>query len=50
MKQTKHDGQKVPDFVQTFTNNILTYSWSSALLEEPPILQLLKNFLAFYGT
>jgi hypothetical protein len=27
-----------------------TYSWSWALLEEPPILQLLKNFPAFYGT
>jgi hypothetical protein len=29
---------------------VLTYSWSCALLEEPPILQLLKNFPAFYGT
>jgi hypothetical protein len=26
---------------------LLTYSWSWALLEEPPILQLLKNFPAF---
>jgi hypothetical protein len=26
------------------------YSWSCALLEEPPILQLLKDFPAFYGT
>jgi hypothetical protein len=26
-----------------------TYSWSWALLEELPILQLLKNFPAFYG-
>jgi hypothetical protein len=30
--------------------NWLTYSWSWALLEELPILQLLKNFPAFYGT
>jgi hypothetical protein len=29
---------------------ILTYSWSWALLEDPPILQLLKNFPAFYRT
>jgi hypothetical protein len=29
---------------------LLTYSWSWALLEELPILQLLKNFPAFYGT
>jgi hypothetical protein len=28
----------------------VTYSWSWALLEKPPILQLLKNFPAFYGT
>jgi hypothetical protein len=27
-----------------------THSWSWALLEKPPIVQLLKNFLAFYGT
>jgi hypothetical protein len=26
------------------------YSWSWTLLEEPPILQLLKNFPALYGT
>jgi hypothetical protein len=30
--------------------SLLTYSWISALLEEPPILQPLKNFPAFYGT
>jgi hypothetical protein len=30
--------------------NILTYSWSWVLLEEPPSLQLLQNFSAFYGT
>jgi hypothetical protein len=29
---------------------LLTYSWSWALLEEPEILQLLKNFPAFFGT
>jgi hypothetical protein len=28
----------------------LTHSWSWALLEKPPIVQLLKNFPAFYGT
>jgi hypothetical protein len=27
-----------------------TYSWSRALLEKPPIVQLLENFPAFYGT
>jgi hypothetical protein len=31
-------------------NLLLTYSWSWALLEEPPTVQLLKNFSAFYGT
>jgi hypothetical protein len=31
-------------------NIILTYSRSSALLDEPPIVQPLKNFTAFYGT
>jgi hypothetical protein len=29
---------------------LLTYLWRWALLEEEPILQLLKNFPAFYGT
>jgi hypothetical protein len=29
---------------------LLTYSWSWALLEELPTLQLLKNFPIFYGT
>jgi hypothetical protein len=28
----------------------LINSWSWALLEKPPIVQLLKNFPAFYGT
>jgi hypothetical protein len=28
----------------------LTHSWSWALLDKPPIVQLLKNFPAFYGT
>jgi hypothetical protein len=28
----------------------LTHLWSRALLGKPPIVQLLKNFLAFYGT
>jgi hypothetical protein len=26
----------------------VTYSWSSALLEKPPVVQLIKNFPAFY--
>jgi hypothetical protein len=29
---------------------VLTYSWNWAVLEEPPIVQPLKNFPAFYGT
>jgi hypothetical protein len=28
----------------------LTHSWSRVLLEKPPIVQLLENFPAFYGT
>jgi hypothetical protein len=28
----------------------ITLSWSRALLEKPPVVQLLKNFPAFYGT
>jgi hypothetical protein len=28
----------------------LTHSWSRTLLEKPPIVHLLKNFPAFYGT
>jgi hypothetical protein len=28
----------------------LTHSWSQAFLEKQPIVQLLKNFPAFYGT
>jgi hypothetical protein len=31
-------------------NGALTHSWSWALLEKLPIVQLLKNFPAFYGT
>jgi hypothetical protein len=30
-------------------SNELTHSWSRALLEKPPVVQLLKNFPAFYG-
>jgi hypothetical protein len=26
------------------------HSWSRVLLEKPPIVQLLENFPAFYGT
>jgi hypothetical protein len=31
-------------------NEVLTHSWSWALLEKLPIVQLLENFPAFYGT
>jgi hypothetical protein len=27
-----------------------THSWSSALLEKPPTVKLIKKFPAFYGT
>jgi hypothetical protein len=30
--------------------SLITHSWSRALLEKPPIVQLLENFPAFYGT
>jgi hypothetical protein len=30
--------------------NLRTHSWSWALIEKPPIVQLLKNFPSFYGT
>jgi hypothetical protein len=36
--------------VQSIHLTILTYSWSWALLQKSPIVQLLKNFPAFYGT
>jgi hypothetical protein len=43
-----------PEFVffgaVTFGEFTLTNSWSRALLEKLPIVQLLKNFPAFYGT
>jgi hypothetical protein len=39
---------KIFDFV--FIILSLTHSWSRALLEKLPIVQLLKKFPAFYGT
>jgi hypothetical protein len=30
-------------------NSVITHSWSWALLEKPPVVQLLKNFPKFYG-
>jgi hypothetical protein len=33
-----------------YATYLLTYSWSWALLEKPPIVQLLENFSAFYET
>jgi hypothetical protein len=38
-----------PNFEQ-FNPSHFTHSWSWALLEKPPIVQLLKNFPALYGT
>jgi hypothetical protein len=32
------------------SESALLNSWSRALLEKPPVVQLLKNFPAFYGT
>jgi predicted transcriptional regulator len=49
----------VSDVMSAYTNhgkttsakrNSLTHSWSQALLEKLPIVQLLENFPAFYGT
>jgi hypothetical protein len=28
---------------------LITHSWSQDLLEKPPVVQLLKNFPAFFG-
>jgi hypothetical protein len=36
--------------VNAASSALLTHSWSWALLEKPPIMQLLKNFPVFYGT
>jgi hypothetical protein len=37
-------------FLSTCNSSFLTHhSWNWALLEKPPIVQLLKNFPAFYG-
>jgi hypothetical protein len=33
-----------------FMDMLINHSWSWALLEKPPIVQLLKNFQEFYGT
>ena len=43
-------GQKWSQYKGLSPSHLLTYSWSWALLEPPPILQLLKNFPTFYGT
>jgi hypothetical protein len=34
----------------TYSSQDIIHSWSWALLEEPPIVHLLKNFRVFYGT
>jgi hypothetical protein len=40
-----------PSLPPSLTHSLtLTHSWSWALLVNPPIVQLLKNFPAFYGT
>jgi hypothetical protein len=38
------------DFLNFKFTYLLFYLWSWVLLEKPPIVQLLKNFPAFYGT
>jgi hypothetical protein len=43
--------QQKQQYIHTkYTPQVLTYLWSGALLEKLPIVQLLKNFPAFYGT
>jgi hypothetical protein len=37
-------------YVNKASKGSLTHSWSRALLEKLPIVQLLENFPAFYGT
>jgi hypothetical protein len=45
-----HDINLLGDNIDTVKKNSLTHSWSRVLLEKPPIVQLLENFPAFYGT
>jgi hypothetical protein len=40
----------IPTTLSRLLTYLLTYLRSSALLEEPPIVQPLKNFPVFYGT
>jgi hypothetical protein len=42
--------QRPTAWATVWPNYLLTYLWSWALLEKLPIVQLLKNFRAFYGT
>jgi hypothetical protein len=37
-------------YIMTVVRRNITHSWNCALLEKLPIVQLLKNFSAFYGT
>jgi hypothetical protein len=39
-----------PEDEDDISADLLTYSWSGALLEKLQIVQLLMNFPAFYGT
>jgi hypothetical protein len=36
--------------IRVFSLDSLTHSWSRAILRKLPIMQLLNNFPAFYGT
>jgi hypothetical protein len=52
----KHQTRPLPYTFFSFINHLfyvwdtVSHSWTWALLEKPPIVLLLKNFPAFYGT
>jgi hypothetical protein len=50
MLKKKEDGYSGTLHLLTSFTHSLTHSWSWALLEKRSIVQLLKNFPAFYGT
>jgi hypothetical protein len=45
-----HQLHQCPEYLSVTTQYSLTHSWSWALHDKLPILQLLKNYPAFYGT
>jgi hypothetical protein len=49
-KQENMRWEKKDEKREKLLKSKLTHSWSRALLEKPPIVQLLENFPAFYGT